>query len=202
MRKWWVIPFFLFVSVAQAQDFKAGVVFGVNGAQLDGDGLGGYHKPGLYGGLYVAREINEAFFWQFELVYSGKGSQRVLRPDNLDEGPWLRLSMHYIDIPVTVHYKYTEAWHFHAGVGLNYLMAFNYRDLRLQNLNTNFTNFEAAMHVGTSYELKEDLEVFGRYSYSMFSVDPGGPMVPFFSVLQRGAFNNLLTLGVRYQLKN
>jgi hypothetical protein len=201
MRKWWVIPFLLLASFAQAQDFKAGAVFGVNGAQLDGDGMGGYNKPGLYGGLYVSREINDAFFWQFELVYSGKGSQRVVRPETLDDGPWLRLSMHYIDIPVTVHYKYTDAWHFHAGVGINYLMGFNYRDPRLNLLNTNFTNFEAALHLGTSYELMKDLEVFGRFSYSMFSVDPGGPRVPFFAVLQQGAFNNLITLGVRYQLK-
>jgi hypothetical protein len=110
--------------------------------------------------------------------------------------------MHYIDIPVTVHYKYTDTWHFHAGVGLNYLIGFSYRDLRLQNLNTNFTNFETALHFGSSYALMKDLEVFGRYSYSMFSIDPGGPRVPFFSVLQRGAFNNLITLGVRYQLKS
>jgi hypothetical protein len=135
-------------------------------------------------------------------VYSGKGSQRVLRPDNLDEGPWLRLSMHYIDIPVTVHYRYREHWHFHAGLGINALMGFRYRDLRLLTLNTDFTRFESAYHLGTSYELKPGLQLFGRFSYSLFSVDPNGPFVPFFAVLQRGAFNNVLTLGARYRLKS
>lgn len=174
-------------------------MLGVNGAQLDGDGIGGYNKAGLYAGLFVARDFSERVYWQLELAYSGKGSQRVLRPDNLDEGPWLRLSMHYIDIPFTVHYRYKPNWDFHAGVGINFLVNYSYRDLRLLTLNTNFTRFESAIHLGTTFQLMPRLQGYGRYSYSMLSIDPNGPFVPFFARLQAGAFNNVVSLGLRFQ---
>lgn len=201
MRILWVIPFLILGSLAQAQNFRAGAIAAVNGSQLDGDGFSGYNKPGIYAGLFVARDFKPQWYWQLELAYSGKGSQRVLRPDNLDEGPWLRLSMHYIDIPFTVHYRYRENWHFHAGLGANFLVNFNYRDLRLLTLNTDFRRWETAMHLGTTYELTPKIKATARFSYSMLSVDPNGPPVPFFALLQRGAFNNVLSLGIRYQLR-
>lgn len=194
--------FLLFASASHAQDFKLGFKLGVNGAQLDGDGIGGYNKAGLYAGLFVARDFNERVFWQLEMAYSGKGSQRVLRPDNLDEGPWLRLSMHYIDIPFTVHYRYKPNWSFHAGMGVNFLVNYSYRDLRLLVLNTNFTRFETAIHLGTTLQLMPRLEGFGRYSYSLLSIDPNAPFVPFFARLQAGSFNNVVSIGLRYQLQN
>lgn len=194
--------FLLLAQFGRAQDFKSGFMLGVNGAQLDGDGLGGYNKAGLYAAVFVARDFSDRVFWQLELAYSGKGSQRVLRPDNLDEGPWLRLSMHYIDIPFTVHYRYRPNWQFHAGMGVNFLVNYNYRDLRLLTLNTNFTRFETALHLGTTFQLMPRLEGYGRYSYSMLSIDPNGPYVPFFAQLQAGAFNNVVSIGLRYQLQD
>ena len=55
------------------------------------------------------------------------------------------------------------------------------------------------MHVGTTYAITPKINAIARFSYSVLSVDPSGPPVPFFALLQRGAFNNVLTVGIRYQ---
>ncbi|MFN3528754.1 MAG: outer membrane beta-barrel protein [Bacteroidia bacterium] len=201
IRKLWVIPFLLFGGSLFAQEFRAGLMGGINGSQLDGDGLGGYHKAGLYTGLYVSRDITDKVYWQLELAYSGKGSQRVVTAETLDEGPWLRLNLHYIDIPFTVHYRYKDSWGFHGGVGLNFLVNYSFRDPRLFEINKAFKVWEPALILGTTYQLRSDLWAYARFSYSILSIDPRGPYVPFFALLQAGQFNNVLSVGMRYQLR-
>jgi hypothetical protein len=184
-----------------AQEFRAGIVGGLNGSQLDGDGLAGYNKASLYTGVYVGRALTDKVYWQLELAYSGKGSQRVVNPETLDEGPWLRLSMHYIDIPFTIHYQYTPQWHFHTGLGMNFLVNYRYKDPRLFDLNTNFRRWESALVLGTSYQITNHVSAVARFSYSILNIDGVGAPIPFFALLQAGAFNNVLMLGIKYQIR-
>ena len=43
----------LLFSVAKGQNFKAGLFGGVAPSQVDGDGMEGFHKIGLTGGVYI-----------------------------------------------------------------------------------------------------------------------------------------------------
>jgi len=184
---------------SQAQNFNAGLVGGLSGTQLDGDGLGGYNKLGIYAGAYVNRAINDRWSWQFEIAYSQKGSRRVVKPETLDDGPWIRLQMHYIDVPLLVIWDFRDKIALEGGVSGNMLLSFAYNDLRNNLLNTDFKRFESAILLGARYELRENLFVFARASYSIFSIDPQANFLPFFALLQRGAYNNVITLGMRYQ---
>lgn len=196
----WLIPFLFFALESQGQSFNAGLVGGLSGTQVDGDGLGGYNKLGIYAGAFVNREINDRWSWQFEMAYSQKGSRRVVKPETLDDGPWIRLQMHYIDVPLLLIWDYRDNIAFEAGVSGNLLLSYTYRDLRNNLLNTNFSRFESALLLGGRYQLKENLYVFARASYSMFSIDPNANLLPFFALVQRGTYNNVITLGLRYQL--
>ncbi len=196
----WLIPFLLLSLSARAQNFNAGFVGGLSGTQVDGDGLSGFNKLGLYAGAFVNREINDRWAWQFELAYSQKGSRRVLKPETLDEGPWLRLQMHYIDVPLLVIWDFRDNIALEGGLSGNFLLSYSYNDLRNNLLNTNFSRFESAILLGARYQLDEHLFVFTRASYSMFSIDPNANFLPFFALLQRGTYNNVITLGLRYQL--
>ena len=196
----WLIPFLLLSLSAQAQNFNAGLVGGLSGTQLDGDGLSGFNKLGLYAGAYVNREINDRLSWQFEMAYSQKGSRRVVKPETLDDGPWIRLQMHYIDVPLLVIWDFRDDIAIEGGVSGNLLLSYAYNDLRNNQLNTNFSRFESAILLGARYQVQPQLFVFARASYSLFSIDPNANFLPFFALLQRGAYNNVITLGLRYQL--
>lgn len=192
------IPFLFLSLLCEAQQFKAGAHLALNGAQLDGDGLSGYNKLGVYTGLWVSRTFSENWSWQFEISYSMKGSRRIVDSATFDAGPWLRLTMHYIDIPVLLRYQYTDRVCFEAGLSGNYLLSFQYQDPRNNLLNADFTRVELSMLGGATYKLNENWMVLARANYSVFSVDPLGSRVPFFALLQQGSFNNWLTLGMRY----
>jgi len=196
----WLIPFLLWSVAAQAQRFNAGLVGGLSGTQLDGDGLSGFNKLGLYAGAFVNREINDRWSWQFEMAYSQKGSRRVVKPETLDEGPWIRLQMHYIDVPLLVIWDFRDDIALEGGVSGNLLLSYAYNDLRNNLLNTNFSRFESAILLGARYQVQEQLYVFARANYSLFSIDPNANFLPFFALLQRGTYNNVITLGLRYQL--
>lgn len=196
----WLIPFLLLGLSAQAQNFNAGFVGGLSGTQVDGDGLSGFNKLGIYAGAFVNREINDRWSWQFEMAYSQKGSRRVVKPETLDAGPWIRLQMHYIDVPLLVIWDFRDDIAFEGGVSGNLLLSYSYNDLRNNVLNTNFSRFESALLLGARYQLKPQLFVFARANYSLFSIDPNANFLPFFALVQRGTYNNVITLGLRYQL--
>lgn len=196
----WLIPFLLLSLSAHAQSFNAGLVGGLSGTQLDGDGLSGFNKLGLYAGAYVNREINDRWSWQFEMAYSQKGSRRVVKPETLDDGPWIRLQMHYIDVPLLVIWDFRDDIAIEGGVSGNLLLSYAYNDLRNNQLNTNFSRFESAILLGARYQVQAQLYVFARANYSLFSIDPNANFLPFFALLQRGTYNNVITLGLRYQL--
>lgn len=196
----WLIPFLLLGLSAQGQNFNAGFVGGLSGTQVDGDGLSGFNKLGIYAGAFVNREINDRWSWQFEMAYSQKGSRRVVKPETLDAGPWIRLQMHYIDVPLLVIWDFRDDIAFEGGVSGNLLLSYSYNDLRNNVLNTDFSRFESALLLGARYQLRDQWYVFARANYSLFSIDPNANFLPFFALLQRGTYNNVITLGLRYQL--
>ncbi|MEL6133910.1 MAG: hypothetical protein AAFR59_11155 [Bacteroidota bacterium] len=68
---------FLFVIICSglsAQNFKGGLSLGLNGSQVDGDGLAGFRKIGIAGGLYLQYPVSELVDVQLEILYSPLGS--------------------------------------------------------------------------------------------------------------------------------
>lgn len=63
------------VAKAQPEKVKAKILTGIMGSQIDGDGLGGYHKPGLIGGMAMELRIAKRISLQPEIMYCQKGAR-------------------------------------------------------------------------------------------------------------------------------
>lgn len=58
---------------AQPETIKPKLIFGILGAQIDGDQLGGFDKPGMVAGMAMEMKIAKRFSLQPEIVYNQKG---------------------------------------------------------------------------------------------------------------------------------
>lgn len=88
---------FLFSLPAQAQ-FSLSGVFGVTASQVRGDDLAGYDRLGLTGGLRLSTILKNKTDINVELLYSQRGSQSEIAPDNAL--PQAKIVTDYVEIPV------------------------------------------------------------------------------------------------------
>lgn len=106
MRIYIIILLLLFGCLSSsAQVFKAGLIVGISGSQVEADGYGGYNKFGVIGGGFVNTDFSEKMSVQFEIYYINKGSFDAAHPDKGDFDSF-NLSLKYIEIPVALRYKY------------------------------------------------------------------------------------------------
>jgi hypothetical protein len=93
----------LAVSRLEAQQrFKAGLVLGLNAAQIQGDDIGGYNKLGLAGGLRAVVMLKEKQDILVELLYSQRGSRSKI---GQVAGDPVKIKLQYIEVPVLFSYK-------------------------------------------------------------------------------------------------
>ncbi|MBQ1780848.1 MAG: outer membrane beta-barrel protein [Bacteroidales bacterium] len=109
-----------------AQRFVGSVVAGCNFAQIEGDGVHGFYKPGANAGLGLTIALNKKESWQLsvELLYTQKGSVKHCSPGYFDTafyGPAMftdvdrnvpfdpktkcNISLDYVQVPVLIHYE-------------------------------------------------------------------------------------------------
>ena len=68
-----VLLFCFSISQAQPETIKPKLILGILGAQIDGDQLGGFDKPGMIAGLGMEMKIAKKFSLQPEIAYNQKG---------------------------------------------------------------------------------------------------------------------------------
>src|SRR5258706_10632378 len=90
--------FILITNLIYAQNFNAGLRFGIDGSQVNGDNLSGFNKAGIIAGAYVSRKFSDLISLQMEMVYIQKGSRKPTDMNN----SYYRLRVHYIEVPVLV----------------------------------------------------------------------------------------------------
>lgn len=90
---------------ARAQDspFRAGMLIGINAAQIDGDDLRGFDKAGLNLGARFGLVISPRTEFSMDLLYSQRGSQS--RPSRDNSTLLNKYSLHYLEVPFLLHYK-------------------------------------------------------------------------------------------------
>ena len=144
--------------------FKAGVVLGMNAAQIDGDDQVGYNHIGVSAGLRGIAVVSPGVELSFELLYSQKGSTPS------DDGPRknaLTFDLNYAEVPILINILSKEGWdeyrHFHLQVGFSYarLLSSNVKEslnrpLRVQEvpystLEEEFNSNEINIIVGGAY---------------------------------------------------
>ncbi|MEY2924923.1 MAG: hypothetical protein RLZZ337_1471 [Bacteroidota bacterium] len=201
MKKIVHIFFFLICSViATAQDFGAAVLVGANFSQVDGDQLGGYNKLGINAGIEINRQIKPEWQGCFEIRYSMKGAKKVIDINN--PSPDLKLSYHYLEVPVLVKYTEFNKITPYGGVSLG-VNVFNERDdngfiSKEEKLNRG----EIGFHLGANYQWTDKWSLDVRHSYSLFSIRDYPIIINSPTVFGRaGWYNRLFTFGLRYNLQ-
>ena len=118
--KMWAICLLLsLTSAAAAQSFKGGAAFGLMASQVDGDNMDGYHKPGLYGGLFTYLPLHEGNIQlQFGLEYLQKGCKAT---NTQAEGALntYHLTMHQMGMPLLFRWNCNKPYRLEAGCSIN-----------------------------------------------------------------------------------
>lgn len=180
-----------------AQYFEGGVLAGITASQIDGDMLGGYHKPGITTGVWVGREINPRWHYRAELKYTMKGASSN-RPT--EQYTIFRKTLHYIELPLLLSYNFWTNLYAEAGPSAAYLAhASVYIDNQTADATGSMKRHEFNALLGIGYQLNRNFLINFRFSYSLFPISylPGH-----YTIWNTYAqYNNVLSLSVYYKVK-
>jgi hypothetical protein len=163
-----VLPF-----VVKAQDFRAGLQFGITPSQVDGDGISGYNKIGLRAGAFVERDINDKVFFFTDLSFTMKGS-RVASSKNVNFDQ-VELTTNYIDWGLYAGYRFSEKIDFKAGLIPSVLIYDKETTAGgIEILGENpFRAVNLLISGGVNYSFSKHFSVDATYNYSIISIRPG-----------------------------
>ena len=123
-----LITLFIFITCgAFAQSIRGGLILGINAAQVDGDNLGGFNKPGLNTGITAQMPFPKYnLLLRMDLLFSQKGSAPYLFSDPNDQTatavtPY-SLTLNYLEVPVVLDYIYKKRYGIGFGMSIGKLM--------------------------------------------------------------------------------
>ena len=190
---------------AYAQKVKASLLAGMNMAQVDGDEVYGFYKPGLNLGIQAMAPLGNNFFLTLETNYNQKGAyQGKQSVDSLTREYNLRLN--YVEVPVILHYNDKDI--LTAGVGFAYARLL---DATEEEHSGNVPPYTETQGFNESdwlalfdlqFRFYKQFYFNFRYSYSMFPIRErefsaiGGPDNSWL----RKQYNNTLMFRVSYRL--
>lgn len=206
--KYCLFIIFLFsIIFAEAQEFRAGPLVGLNMSQVDGDDYAGFNKLGLELGGFVSRKIATNWEAQLDIAYIQKGSRKVPKADKGDYADY-EIKLDYIHFPIVARYRYKD-FSVEGGVAIGVLLNDEeYRDGQpLKGLEgvPPFQPIEYATVFGFNYHLSDRLWVNARLLYSINRVRiPYDGQVPIYKPhwLSRlpGQYNNNMVFTVYYAI--
>lgn len=171
---------FISPQQASAQRFGLGFTLGGNLSQIDGDQLFGYRKFGFQAGMIGTATLHDRSYISVEMLYSNRGSMAGNSERNI---ALQRLSLHYVEVPFLVHYKFAQDWDeeyrldIHGGFSYSRLLdsqidtpnqqdATNYNSLK-----ANFNKNNFSLLAGITFYLRPDLGLTLRQSYGLNKLD-------------------------------
>ena len=194
-------------NIAHAQYFNAGFRLGGNFCQIDGDRMVGYNLLGLVGGVFVSYHFNQQWEGQFEMLYSQKGSQRVITDSTSSNinGVWDLFQIDYLEVPVMVNYNLNKKLKISGGLGAA-MMIGNYfigrgNNVILHNADLGITKGEFSGTIGAQYFLSPKFSLYGRFTYSLLGINKNGSAAAFY-LYDGGLANNVISFGLYYYLLN
>lgn len=159
MRNYLIIIFALSSLSLSGQTFKAGLLAGFSGSQIEGDGYGGYNKLGFVAGGFTNVGLNEKWSTQMEIYFINKGSFKAAKPSKGIYNQFY-LNMNYIEIPVAFRYKYNK-FKFEIGPYLAKFLSFKFKDEFGEReqpfVNYPINSFDFGGFVGVNYNLTEKI---------------------------------------------
>ncbi len=165
-----LLALLLMISLtSKAQFFGGGLLGGFDVSQVDGDGIGGYNKPGIIAGGYVDYTFTPKITGVLELKYIQKG--RVRNADiNNEDTEYFKMALDYIQLPVILNYDFGKGFKGEIGIGMAYLFNSRFYDyagkVPNKEMGYEFNSFELSSTLGVRYEISEKWFVTARWSMS------------------------------------
>lgn len=189
-----------------SQTFKSGAILGVSAAQVEGDGYGGYKKPGVIIGGFTNTDLSAHLSLQFEIYYIGKGARKVPDPANGDFASF-NLRLNYIEIPLLLRYQH-KSFFLELGGYYGYLLnvkledQFGERDI--QNEPYPFKSRDLGGVLGLEYHFNDNFIINFRTKNSLVPIRDFQNQDLNVGILNklfnRGWYNVDLNFTLRYQL--
>ena len=195
--------FFTFYSNFYSQVFKAGVILGLSGSQVEGDGYSGYHKLGFIVGGFTNINISEKFSTQLEIYYINKGSQRNPNTSTGDVDAF-KLNINYIEIPLALGYHYKK-FMFENGLYYSKFLGYSMSDEfgELTDEPFPFKPYDFGGFFGLNYQLNDHFSCNLRSKNSLVPVRDFQNLDQQIGILNRlfnrGWYNVDLNFTIRYQ---
>jgi hypothetical protein len=194
------------------QTFRPVIYASLVASQVDGDTYAGYSKPGFMLGAGINRQLSRVFEVEFGLTFIQKGARHNYGLDsasrNNPANPFFLSRLNYLEIPLTVRMNYKK-FNGEIGAAAGYLIQ-NPPNVQTNNptyIDDKYKNFDFSYIVGFGYKLSQFLTVNLRFEYSMVTIHPyytsttGIYHGQFpFSLFNRGLYNNVLQLCLRYRI--
>ena len=168
--------------VPNNERFNAGLVFGYNASQIDGDYYKGFNKYGLTAGIRGITRLTSNFDFNIEILYSKKGSKifhnRYSTPGRSREQRFIDLT--YVDVPVFFKLMSpVKASSFHIEFGGIYSRLFNAEiqenvennpsEFVFEAIQDDFRNSEISFLGGIGFTWQNGLSINYRYSFSFIN---------------------------------
>jgi hypothetical protein len=193
--------FFSFLKPVFNQKFEAGLLAGLNTSQITGDNFSGYNQPGIIGGLWISRQINEKMKLVMEMEYLPKGSRRNPKPNELDFA-FYRLRLHYIEVPIVFNYKAHKRFTLETGLSFGALVGVYEAD---ENgpLTGNFAPVEQFKRSDISFNAGINWLIDDKWTFNVRSINSIFPVRDFqnqvTTFLNRGQYSNCVMGRFLYQ---
>lgn len=159
-----------------AQNILGGIILGCNQAQVDGDEVYGFYKPGLNAGATAIVPFGSNFSFFLETIFSQRGAYKKY-PYSFDttftvsQLPYYNLRLNYLDIPFGVQYNDKDV--ITVGAGFTYGRLVSGKEVehgRLVPWNSKqgpYDKDDYNVFVDTRFRLYWKIWFHFRYSYSI-----------------------------------
>ena len=173
MKRILAFIFILTCLSASSQTFKAGLLGGLVGSQIEGDGYGGYNKLGFLVGGFTNTDLIEKWSAQFEIYYITKGSFKAAKPSKGIYNKFY-VNINYIEVPIAIRYKHNK-FMFEIGPYLAKFLSLTFKDEfgeREQPFINSYpvNSFDFGGFVGINYNLTDKI---------IFNLRSKNSLVPF-----------------------
>ncbi|MEA3318342.1 MAG: porin family protein [Bacteroidota bacterium] len=196
MKKVLIVAFILISNLSFSQKFGGGILGGMAVSQLDGDSWGGYHKAGLYFGVFTNAKLNKKFWTQLELAYIQKGSKSNSKEPNY---VYYKCKLNYIQMPLLLKYNINNKINAEIGIAEGFLRN-AYEDDGGGDIEPDiaFDKWETSVIIGASYKFTDRINANVRINYSLIPIrnHPGGQSF----WLNNGQYNNVLSFSLYYKI--
>jgi len=180
MKTRYILVFILLLAWGgiRAQEFKGGILGGLNSARIDNDSHELFGKMGINAGFFVARDIMPDFlYWQMELKYTMRGKYQG--PTATFTGLEI-IDLRYLEMPLTVQAIFNGKIHVGLGLAPDVLLQEYYEDENgpiSADLAKDLDRFGLTALGEINYFFKPKLAAGVRFNYSLIAM-PSAISIP------------------------